>query len=368
VASNATPYGLEISRFFPRPVLPPDNPLTEEGVHLGSLLFFDPRLSVNNSQSCAACHQPEVAFVDHHRAVSRGAEGQAGTRNSMPLFNLAWKSSFFWDGRAASLREQVLKPIQDATEMHETLENVVTKLRSARVNQRHEARALRSRIRDPKFQTDQRLFGSAVGKVRDYPTLFTRAFGTPEITPDRIARALEQFLLIQVSHDSKFDRVLRGEAELTPEEKRGFELFHTEYDPRRRQFGADCFHCHGGPLFQSQTFANNGLEAEPHDPGRFLVTNKEGDKGKFAVPSLRNVALTAPYMHDGRFATLGEVVEHYTSGVKRSRTLDPNLAKHPVGGIPLTASDKKAIEAFLTTLTDQRYLVSPDRSVQMVKP
>jgi cytochrome c peroxidase len=185
--------------------------------------------------------------------------------------------------------------------------------------------------------------------------MFARAFGTTNITADRIARALEQFVLTLTSHDAKFDRVIRGEEKFTDEEQRGFELFHTEYDPRREQFGADCFHCHGGPLFQSQSFANNGLDAEFKDPGRYAATKKDGDKGKFAVPSLRNVAVTGPYMHDGRLQSLQEVVEHYSTGVKRSATLDPNLAKHPDGGVRLDEDDQRALVAFLKTLTDTRF-------------
>src|SRR5439155_93459 len=299
IAAGATPYRFVMSAHFPQPALPRDNPLTEEGIELGRRLFFDPLLSINNSQSCASCHLPEAAF-SAHKMVSTGAEGRTGTRNAMPLLNLAWKTSFFWDGRAASLREQVLQPIQNPIEMHETVSNVVAKIRS---NQ------------------------------SVYSPLFASAFSTPEITSDRIARALEQFLLTQTSFHAKFDLVLRGAAQFTAEEQRGFELFHTEYDPRREQFGADCFHCHGGPLFQSQNFANNGLDSESKDLGRFLVTGKEGDKAKFAVPSLRNVELTGPYMHDGRFATLEEAVEHYSTGIKRNATLDPNLAKHPAAGL-----------------------------------
>ncbi|HWF18663.1 MAG TPA: cytochrome c peroxidase, partial [Verrucomicrobiae bacterium] len=184
---------------------------------------------------------------------------------------------------------------------------------------------------------------------------FTSAFGTPEITPEKIGLALEQYLLSLTSFDSKFDRALRGQEQLTAEEQRGFQLFSTEYDPRRGQFGADCFHCHGGALFQSQTFANNGLDAEFSDTGRYAVTHRDGDQGKFAVPSLRNIALTAPYMHDGRFRTLEEAVEHYCTGMKRSATLDPNLAKHPDGGVPLKKADKQALVAFLKTLTDERF-------------
>jgi cytochrome c peroxidase len=190
----------------------------------------------------------------------------------------------------------------------------------------------------------------------NYARLFENAFGSPKITSDKIARAIEQFLLVQVSFTAKFDRVLRGDEKFTPAEQRGFELFFTEYDPYHGQLGADCFHCHGGPLFQSQTFANNGLDSTFSDLGLFQTTHRAGDGGKFAVPSLRNVEMTAPYMHDGRFRTLDEVVDHYCTGMKRSATLDPNLAKHPDGGVPLSADDKKALVAFLKTLTDEKFV------------
>jgi cytochrome c peroxidase len=315
------PYRFIFSSQFPIPDLPRDNPLTEEGVELGRRLFDEKLFSINGKQSCASCHRAENAFSDPGKKFSVGAEGDEGTRNAMPLFNLAWKKNFFWDGRAASLREQVLQPIQNPIEMHESLSNVVAKLE----------------------------------EKNDYRVLFSQAFGSAEITSDRIARALEQFLLTKVSCDSKFDRVLNGEAKFSEEEQRGFELFNTEYDPRHEQFGADCFHCHGGPLFQSQTFANNGLDSNCIDGGRFEVTKKESDKGKFAVPSLRNVEVTAPYMHDGRIESLESVVEHYATGVKRSATLNPNLAKHPDDGVPLGEADKRALVAFLKTLTDEKY-------------
>lgn len=316
-----TPYQFQMSATFPIPDLPRDNPLITERVDLGRTLFFEKQLSVNDRQSCADCHQVRSAMGDH-KPVSIGAEGQTGTRNAMPLFNLAWKKSFFWDGRAATLREQALQPIQNPLEMHETLTNVVAKLAHAKY---------------------------------DYATAFSRAFGSPEITPGKIGLALEQYVLVQTSFNAKFDRVQRGEEQFTAEESHGFELFATEYDPRRGQYGADCFHCHGGPLFQSQGFANNGLDDVFQDPGRAKVTGRDSDLGKFAVPSLRNIALTAPYMHDGRFKTLEEVIEHYATGVKRSATLDPNLAKHPNGGLPLSAADKHALVAFLKTLTDEKF-------------
>ncbi|HEV2328326.1 MAG TPA: MbnP family protein [Verrucomicrobiae bacterium] len=326
-----TPWHFQMSATFPMPDLPRDNPLTVERVELGKQLFFDKRLSINNQQSCADCHSPEQAMTDGRR-TARGAQGQSGARNTMPLFNLAWKSKFFWDGRAKSLRQQVLQPIQNPMEMGQTLTNLVVKLATN----------------------------------GNYPALFKSAFGSPEVTAEKISLALENYLLTLTSFDSKFDRVLAGQDKFTPQEQRGFELFSTEYDPRRGQFGADCFHCHGGPLFQSQSFANNGLDSTFSDLGLGAVTGKSSDNGKFTVPSLRNVALTAPYMHDGRFQTLDEVVEHYCTGIKRSATLDPNLARHPDGGVPLTTGDKKAILAFLKALTDENYS-SPSLKVASLK-
>jgi cytochrome c peroxidase len=347
--------------YFPKPALPLDNPLTDEGVELGRRLFNDPQLSVNNRQSCAHCHQPDIAFSDGQQ-FSSGAEGRVGTRNAMGLFNLAWKTSFFWDGRAASLREQVLMPIQNPIEMNQPLSLLPAKLAALPDRAAPKTGVMRAGFRDP----DSIRVPCAAARMalepdasRGYPRLFARAFGTSEINADRIARALEQFLLVQTSDDSRFDRVLRNEAEFSDEEKRGFELFHAEFDPRRGQRGADCFHCHGGPLFQSQAFANNGLAASVTDSGRAAVTGKTGDAGKFAVPSLRNVAITAPYMHDGRFTRLEQVIEHYSTGIHRSDTLDPNLAKHPDGGIPLSTADKRALVSFLRTLTDER--LAPNR-------
>ena len=302
---------------FPQALWPQDNPLTEAGVALGQRLFQDPRLSINNGQTCASCHEARHAFTDA-RPFSLGAEGERGSRNAMPLFNLAWKPAFFWDGRAPTLREQVLQPIQDPHEMHETLDRVVR-------------------------------------KIGDLAPLFEKAFGTPDITTESLARALEQHLLSLISADSRMDRTLTKGERLTAQEQRGFELFFTESDPGRGIRGGDCFHCHGGAHFTSNIFTNNGLDRVFIDEGRYRVTRREEDRGKFIVPSLRNVALTAPYMHDGRFSTLEEVMEHYDHGLQPSATLDPNLAKHlPHGGLQLSAQDKAALVAFLRTLTDER--------------
>ncbi len=314
-----TDWDARIPAYVPRPSWPADNLPSNAGIALGKKLFHDTRLSINNSQSCASCHHPAFAMADP-RPLSAGAEGHPGSRNAMALFNLAWKNSFFWDGRTKSLRDQVLEPIQDPREMRETLPAVLAKLSA-----------------DPA-----------------YPSEFSRVFGSPTITSERLALALEQFLLAQLSWNSKFDRAFRGEAQLSQEERRGFELFFSEYDPRIGRFGADCFHCHGGADFSNHDFANNGLTPRTTDPdlGRFLVTGKPEDRGRFAVPSLRNVALTAPYMHDGRFHSLEEVVAHYDHGIVRSPSLDPNLAKHPPEGINLSPEDQKALVAFLRSLTD----------------
>jgi cytochrome c peroxidase len=215
-------------------------------------------------------------------------------------------------------------PIEDPHEMADKLENVVAKL-----------------------QAD-----------KTYPPMFQQAFGTTEITKEHIGLAIEQFLSTIISQDSKFDRAMRKETTLSTTEQRGLQLFLTEYDPKRQLFGADCFHCHGGNLLTNSSFANNGLDAEPLQLGRSAVTKLDADKGKFRVPSLRNIALTAPYMHDGRFATLEEVVDHYDHGLKRSPTLDPNLAKHPDTGLQLSKDDKAALVAFLKCLTDESLVKS----------
>lgn len=308
----------KVPAHFPEAAWPADNPLTEAGVELGRVLFHNLRLSVNGAQSCASCHAEEHAFSDPRR-FSLGAEGQVGTRNAMPLANLAWKPAFFWDGRSPTLRDQVLRPIEDPLEMHESLDRVVT-------------------------------------KIGDLAPRFGAAFGTPEVTSDRMARALEQYLLTLIAGTSKMDRTVTTGERLNELEQRGFELFFTESDPGRGIKGADCFHCHGGAHFTNHQFLNNGLDGDAllADEGLARVTGKPADRAKFIVPSLRNVARTAPYMHDGRFATLEEVIEHYDRGIQSSATLDPNLAKHlSHGGLGLSDEDKQALVAFLKALSDE---------------
>ncbi|MEC8907059.1 MAG: MbnP family protein [Verrucomicrobiota bacterium] len=312
---SAEPFPFKMARTFPVPKLPTDNPLIKSRVRLGEKLFSDNRLSRDSSIACSSCHQKDKAFTDG-LSLSVGIEDRKGKRNSMPLFNLAWKENFFWDGRAPSLRDQVLMPISSHAEFDNSLKNAVIKL----------------------------------SQNSSYPPLFEKAFNDPEITSEKIALALENFLLTLTSYDSKFDRAMAGQIELDDKEKRGFELFMTEYEPRTGRFGADCFHCHGGPLFSDHEFHNNGLKLKSEDSGM---------KGLFSTPSLRNIELTGPYMHDGRFSTLEEVVSHYNSAMHRTDVLDPNLAKHPVQGLRLAKSDEQAIVAFLKTLTDPKYQDTP---------
>ena len=302
IPDKYTPYPFKMSRSFPMPLLPRDNPLLIERVELGKYLFHDKSLSANGTVSCASCHDSAKAFTDG-LPVSTGINGKTGDRNSMPLFNLAWKSSFFWDGRSKSLRDQVLQPIQDHREMASDLSTVVEHL-----------------------EKTQRL-------------KFEKAFGPGPVNEEKIALALENFLLTLTSYVSKFDRAASGKETLTTKEKRGMELFFTEYEPRSGQLGADCFHCHGGANFSDHQLHDNGL-----------------GEGIFATPSLRNLTLTAPYMHDGRFKTLEEVVAHYSGPMKRNKTLDPNLSKHPRLGLQLSSEDQAALVAFLKTLTDPKYL------------
>ncbi len=319
--AGTRPYSLRVAQRLPRPPLPDDNPLTMEGVELGRRLFLEKRLSRDDSLACAGCHFPEQSFTDRGKRFSLGVDGRIGARNSMPLLNLVWADSFFWDGRAKRLREQAILPIVDPLEMDQPLDQALAKLRAD----------------------------------AEYPELFSRAFGSPGVDASRLGLAIEQFLITQISQDAKFDRAVRGEVEFTDQEKRGFELFVTENDPSRNLFGADCFHCHGGSLFTNHRFANNGLDRDFSDSGRFQVTGNEADRGKFKVPSLRNVELTAPYMHDGRFTTLEEVIDHYDHGVQSSATLDPNLSKHLPGGLKLGVADKASLVAFLKTLTDRDF-------------
>ncbi|MBP8238938.1 MAG: cytochrome-c peroxidase [Saprospiraceae bacterium] len=321
---DTTPYTLKIGD-FPTPDLPTDNKLMVAGVQLGRMLFYEPLLSKDGSQACADCHKQQDAFSDI-RQFSVGVAGLPGKRQAMAVMNLAWhQNGLFWDGRAPKVRDQALKPIQDPLEMNETLPSVVAKLSAT------------------KKYTDQ----------------FIRAFGDAAVTSERMGLALEQFMLTMVSSNSKYDQHLRGAATLTAAEERGRVLFFTEFDPFGSAKGAECFHCHGGHNFTNDEFMNNGLDTDASmtDEGRKKVTNDPADRGRFKVPSLRNIALTPPYMHDGRFATLESVIDHYDHGVKNSATIEFILQYNlQPGGLQMTAQAKSDLIAFLKTLTDADFL------------
>lgn len=322
-----SPYELNIGN-FPSPKIASDNPLTREGVKLGRMLFYEKLLSRNNTQSCASCHIQQFAFNDTAR-FSIGVNNLPGKRNAMSVFNMAWNTNqFFWDGRANLLRHQSLKPIQDNLEMDETLANIVIKLQSSSI----------------------------------YPNQFKKAFGTSQIDTILISKALEQFMNSIVSTNSKYDQYLSGTATFTPLEERGRYLFFTEFNPGFPSLsGADCQHCHGGANFENDMYMNNGIDNNTSitDIGREKVTNNPADKAKFKVVSLRNVELTAPYMHDGRFKTLEQVVDHYNL-VKNSSTLDPSFQQQLPNGLQLSDNDKLALVAFLKTLTDQKLISNPE--------
>jgi cytochrome c peroxidase len=317
--------------------IPADNPLTYEGVELGRMLFYEKKLSANNQIACASCHQQSKAFTDG-LAVSVGVEGRKREVGSMSLANLLWQKKFNWNGSASNLEEQVVMPMQHPNEMNQSLEISAQKLQA----------------------TD------------NYPQKFKEVFKSEQIIPQNIAKALAQFLRTLISANSKFDKVLRGETQLTESEQRGRVLFFTH--PIAGQLrGGNCGDCHGGlmvggtaPDFQG--FHNNGLETDANlKNGLFDITKNPNDKGKFKAPSLRNIALTAPYMHDGRFQSLEEVLDHYNEHIKMSSTLDVliteasnNLFVPPnTVDLGLTAQEKADIIAFLKTLTDEEFVNNP---------
>ncbi|MCH2234394.1 MAG: cytochrome-c peroxidase [Crocinitomicaceae bacterium] len=326
-----TPYVLTYSPNLPDPTLSADNPLTAEKINLGRILFYDELLSSDGTVSCASCHLQENGFSDPNQ-FSFGVNNAVGKRQAMAIFNLAWNTNgFFWDGRAELLRHQSILPIQDPLEMNETLPSVIEKL-SANVNYRNH---------------------------------FMRAFGSEEISAERISFALEAFMMSIVSDNSKYDRYLLGTETLTDSEERGRVLYFAEYNPFfPAESGADCAHCHSGNNFENDQYMNNGLDTDAMftDIGFEAVTGNAEDRAKFKVTSLRNIEVTGPYMHDGRFTTLEEVVEHYNSGIHLSSTVDPAIANTESTGLMLDAQDKIDLVNFLKTLTDDTYLNNSDYS------
>jgi cytochrome c peroxidase len=335
-AFDNTPYNLKfVNNTLPVPNLPVDNALTVEKVKLGRMLFYEKALSKDGSMACASCHLQEDGFSDSNQ-FSEGVDGLFGARQAMAVVNLAWnENGFFWDGRAELLRHQSVLPIQDPLEMNESLENVIAKLN----------------------EKELYLF------QKTYRSQFIRAFEDGAINELNISLALEAFMMSIVSDDSKYDRYLAGTATLTESEERGRVLFFSEYNEFFPETsGADCAHCHSGTNFENDLYMNNGLDAEVDftDLGRYDVTENDADKAKFKVTSLRNIAVSGPYMHDGRFNTLEEVVNHYNGELNASATLDPALASTMGTGLMLDAGEIADLIAFLHTLTDERYLNNPD--------
>ena len=318
----ATPAALDIPPFFESSILPPeiprDNPLTVEGIALGKALFYDPILSANNTQSCASCHLQSGGFSDPNQ-FSVGIDGSLGTRNSMPLFNLAWnrRGPFNWDGSAASLEDQIFEPVTNPLEMANTWPNAVAALQNSGT----------------------------------YPELFDAAFGSTAIDSVKVSKAIAQFVRTLISGNSKFDRYLNGQEDLSEAEERGMNIF---LDETR----GDCFHCHGNPmnpLWTDNRFHNNGLDEFFVDRGLGAVTGDPRDDGLFRTPSLRNLSFTAPYMHDGRFNTLDEVIDHYSEGLVYSESVSPLLKKVSEGGVGLTPEEKSDLKAFLLSLSDPSF-------------
>jgi cytochrome c peroxidase len=323
-----TPYTLVIPPFFPPMDIPADNPLTVEGIELGRYLFWEKKLSGNNTMSCGTCHLPEHGFSDVNQ-FSAGINGEIGTRQSMALVNLGWAYNYFWDGRAVTLEQQIIEPVENPIEMAEDWNVALQELRD-----------------DP-----------------SYPPRYLAAFGTDEITQERTAKAMAQFLRTMISANSKFDLERRGDYIFSPLEEAGFNLFNAEGGSNAVEgtVGGDCFHCHGvaGMQMGDYLMHNNGLDATfQNDPGRAAVTGNPLDSGKFKTPSLRNIELTAPYMHDGRFATLDEVMSHYNTGGVPSATIDPFMEAAD-GGLQLSEIDKLAIIAFMKCLTDTSFINNP---------
>jgi len=301
-----------VPKNWPTPVYDfSQNPSNPAKVKLGRALFYDPILSRNNTISCASCHSPYTAFAHIDHKLSHGIDDKIGSRNAPSLFNLAWNNSFMWDGSIHHLDAQAIAPISNPLEMDEKLDHVVSKLQSS------------------KF----------------YRGLFQEAYGDSLVTGERTLKSISQFMVTLISCNAKYDKVQRKEPgySFTEREHRGYQLFQE-----------NCASCHREPLFTSNKFENNGLRPDSilKDSGRMKVTLNVKDSLLFKVPSLRNVEVTAPYMHDGRYANLSMVLFHYTNNIYHSKSLAKPLLKK----IILTEEDKGALIDFLKTLTDESFL------------
>lgn len=325
-------FSMNYPGYFNDPSIPTDNQLTQARVDLGRMLFYEKILSSDSSVSCASCHKQENAFSDTRR-LSVGVEGRRTRRHSMAIVNLAWQTHFFWDGRANSLEEQALKPIEDENEMNLPLEEAISRLQSS------------SR----------------------YPRLFENAYGSSTITTQNLAKAIASFERTLISANSKFDKYKQDQGTLTEQERLGEQLFFTHPEPQIGLRGGNCSDCHGGLLTTDNSLRNNGLDSTfTDDLGLEEVTRDSNDRGKFKTVTLRNIELTAPYMHDGRFATLEEVLDHYNDHISHLPNVDPLIieASNEFRGdsLMLTEDEKAAIIAFLKTLTDENFINNDDFS------
>lgn len=296
--------------------VPADIPTTKQGVYLGRLLFYETRLSSSNKISCGSCHQQDKAFTDG-KDFSIGVDGLPGSRNSMSLVNLLWTRKFFWDGRSASLEHQLDFPLSDPHEMNQSLVVSADKLK-----------------RDSK-----------------YPRLFNLVYGDGSITPDRIKNAISQFERSLISAGSPYDRYLAGIYKLDEQELKGITVF------------KNCEHCHGGVKSYKEVFHNNGLDSVYADKGIGATSGLAIDMGRFKAPTLRNIAVTAPYMHDGRFKTLNEVIDHYSDHIIETPALSAFIQGRSGSGegksLKFSAEEKKTLIAFLNMLTDTAFLQNP---------
>lgn len=311
------PLQLELPTNFPEIVYNLDNnPITDAGFELGKRLFYEGKLSSNGAIACAFCHEQAFAFTHHGHNLSHGVNGGIGLRNAQPIQNLAYQTSFMWDGAASHLDLQPILPITSELEMGETLSNVIVKLQQ-----------------DSYYQAQ-----------------FAKAFDGGEVNTENMLKALSQFMLMMISSNSKYDKYVRQEdnVTLTALELDGLNTFQNK-----------CSSCHASDLFTDQTFRNNGLPINPqlNDKGRFNILEDPNDLYKFKVPSLRNVEVSYPYMHDGRFSTLEVVLDFYDSGIVDNGNVDPSLQKADgTYGISLSAYEKESVIAFLKTLTDNQFL------------
>ena len=296
--------------YFPKPVYNFEQPpLDSNKIELGRILFYDPILSKDNTISCASCHSPFNAFAHTDHDLSHGIFDSIGNRNAPALFNLAWQKTFMWDGAINHLDMQALAPISHPSEMGSNINEVIKKLNESKA----------------------------------YKELFLNAFQDSTISTSKILKALSQFQLTLVSSNTKYDKVKMGKETFTEQEKNGYQLYKN-----------NCASCHSEPFFSNYNFENNGLPIDPtlNDMGRYVITENENDKRKFKVPSLRNLSFTYPYMHDGRFMTLQEVINHYTSGIEYSETLSLQFNE----SIELSSNEKVDLISFLLTLNDKDFV------------